>query len=121
MIEPMPFEITRTPLATGIVVLTPIGTMTMGSQLQRFESTVEELVKNHQNRIVADMSNVTYLDSSAIGALVGCQGVVKNSGGQFRLAGLTDRVAKIFRISGVEGVLLIDANREAAVAKLAAA
>jgi anti-anti-sigma factor len=94
--------------------------MTMGTQLQRFEWTVEELTKNQQNRIVADMSGISYLDSSAIGVLVGCQGIVKNAGGQFRLAGVTPRVAKIFKMSGVENVLLIDPTRDSAIAQFAA-
>jgi anti-sigma B factor antagonist len=94
--------------------------MTMGTQLQRFEWTVDEAVKNKQNRIVVDMAAITYLDSSAIGVLVGCQGVVKNSGGQFRLASITERVAKIFKLSGVESVLSVDPNKDAAIAKFAA-
>jgi anti-sigma B factor antagonist len=112
----MPFETNRTPLDSGVLVLILTGTMTMGTQLQRFEWMVEELTKSQQNRIVVDMSEITYVDSSAIGVLVGCYGTVKNSGGQFRLAGLTDRVAKIFKMGGVDTVLLIDANRDAAVA-----
>jgi anti-sigma B factor antagonist len=112
----MPFETNRTPLESGVLALTLSGTMTMGTQLQRFEWMVEELTKNQQNRIVVDMSGVTYVDSSAVGVLVACHGMVKQAGGQFRLAGLSDRVAKILKMAGVDMVLLIDPNRDAAVA-----
>jgi anti-sigma B factor antagonist len=115
----MPFETDRTTLESGILALTLSGTMTMGTQLQRFEWTVEELTRNQQNRIVVDMSAITYIDSSAIGVLVACQGMVKNAGGQLRLAGVTDRVAKILKLGGVESILLIDPTRADAVARFA--
>jgi anti-sigma B factor antagonist len=115
----MPFETNRTPLDSGVLALTLTGTMTMGTQLQKFEWMVEELTKNQQTRIVVDMSGITYIDSSAIGALVACHSLVKQSGGQFRLAGLNARVAKIFKMGGVDSVLLIDPTRDAAVAGFA--
>jgi anti-anti-sigma factor len=112
----MPFETDRTQLDSGVLLFTLSGTMTMGTQLQRFEWLVDELTKSQQNRIVVDMSGITYVDSSAIGVMVGCFGTVKNAGGQFRLAALNDRVAKIFKMGGVDTVLLIDPTRDAAVA-----
>jgi anti-sigma B factor antagonist len=115
----MPFDTNRTTLDTGVVLLTLTGTMTMGTQLQRFEWLIDELIKVGQNRVVADMGGISYLDSSAIGVLVGAQGVLKNAGGEFRLAGMADRVSKIFKLAGVDGVLNIDPNRDAALARFA--
>jgi len=116
----MPFDTNRSGAENGVVLLTLTGTMTMGTQLQRFEWQIDELIKSGQNRVVVDMSKITYLDSSAIGVLVGCQGVVRNSGGQFRMAALTDRVAKILKLAGVDQVLALDASRDSAIAHLAA-
>lgn len=112
----MPFETNRTPLDSGVLALILSGTMTVGPQLQRFEGMVGELTKSQQNRIVVDMSGITYVDSSAVGVLVACHGMVKKSGGQFRLAGLSDRVSRIFKMVGVDSILLIDSDRDAAVA-----
>jgi anti-sigma B factor antagonist len=115
----MPFELEQTTLDSGVVVLTLSGTMTMGNQLQRFEWTVEEATKNNQNRIVLDMSQIAYLDSSGIGVLVGCTGKVKSAGGQLRLAGVTDRVMSILKMTGVDRVLNLDLGKDAAIAALA--
>jgi len=116
----MPFDTNRTALDSGVVVLTLTGTMTMGTQLQRLEWLVDEIIKEKKDRVVADLSGISYVDSSAIGVLVACQSALKNAGGQFRLAGVTERVAKIFKLAGIERVLLIDANREASIAALGA-
>jgi anti-anti-sigma factor len=64
------------------------------------------------------MCQVSHLDSSAIGVLVACNGVLKNSGGQLRLAGVNPRIDTIFKITGVDGVLLRDATRDAAISAL---
>jgi anti-sigma B factor antagonist len=111
----MPFETERTSLESGVQVLALSGTMTMGNQLQKFEWLVEELSKGPEKRIVVDMSKITYLDSSAIGVLVGSHGLVRNAGGQFRLAGLSDRVVAIFKMTGLEGVLQSSPTRDEAV------
>ena len=91
----------------------------MGAQLQQLEWDINELVKNNQKRIAVDMGSVTYLDSSAIGALVGISGSTRTAGGQLRLAAVTDRVKTIFKMTGLERVLGVDASVEA-VGKLAA-
>ncbi len=116
----MPFEVERSALDSGIMVMTLSGTMTMGNQLQQLEWAIEELTKSDRKRIVFDMSHVTYLDSSALGVLVGCHSAVRRSGGQLRLAGVNKRVVSIFQMTGIEGVLSVDPTRDDSVAALAA-
>lgn len=116
----MLFELTRTVLDSGITVLALSGHMTVGGQLQKFEGTVKELIASNQNRIVVDLSRVSYLDSSAIGALVSCHSMARDSGGQLRLAGLADRVSTIFKMTGVDRLLTIDPTRDDAVAAFSA-
>lgn len=116
----MPFTTERNVLDSGIVVLKLAGTMTMGAQLQQLEWDIADLLKNNQKRIAVDMAAITYLDSSAIGAIVGASGSVRNGGGQLRLAAVTDRVKTIFKMTGLERVLGVDATVDEAVAKLAA-
>jgi anti-sigma B factor antagonist len=114
----MPFEVERTALDSGVTILALTGTMTMGNQLQELEWTVEELAKNAQNRIVFDMSRITYLDSSALGVLIGCHSTVQKSGGRLRIAGINDRVGAILKMTGVDTVLNFDATRDLSVAAL---
>ncbi len=114
----MAFDVVSNALESGVQVLALSGTMTMGSQLQRFEWMVENLMKEQHNRIVVDMSKISYLDSSAIGVMVACQGLAKNSGGQLRFAAVTDRVGMIFKMAGVAAILVVDTTTDGAVAAL---
>jgi anti-sigma B factor antagonist len=66
-----------------------------------------------------DMSKISYLDSSGIGVLVKCSALVKNSGGQLRLAAVEERVMATLRMLGLEGVLAISTSRDEAVSAIA--
>lgn len=114
----MPFEVERSALDSGVTVLALSGTMTMGNQLQELEWAVEELARAPQSRIVFDMERITYLDSSALGVLIGCHSAVHKAGGQLRIAGMNDRVCAILRMTGVDTVLRLDASRDHSVTAL---
>jgi anti-anti-sigma factor len=116
----MPIKIDSQALASGIQMLTLTGNMTLGKESQHFEWFVNDLLKTQKNRIIVDMSGVGYVDSSAIGILVACHSNVTSSGGQFRLTGVVARVAAIFKMTGVDRVLKIDATPQDAVGALAA-
>jgi len=116
----MQFEIERQVMDSGVLVLALSGTMTSTSPIRDFELLVEELAHNQQTRIVVDMAGISHIDSSAIGILVGSHMLVKESGGQLRLAALTDRVRTVFKIAGVENMLYLDPNRDFAVSALSA-
>lgn len=116
----MPFEVDRKNLDSGIVLIVLSGSLTMGNQLQKFEWDVLELMKNNQKRIVMDMSEVSYLDSSAIGVLVGCHGKVRDAGGELRISGVAPRVKMILQMTGLDQLLLLHSTRDEAVAAAAA-
>ena len=116
----MPFDVVRTTLDSGVIVLALSGSMTMGNQLLELERVVKGLITGNQKGIVVGMSKVSYLDSSAIGALVACHSNMKNSGGQLRLAGVTPRVSTVFKMTGVDKVLSLDPTREDSVSALSA-
>jgi len=104
----MALKVDRKSLESGIEVVTVSGSLTLGRDAQHFEWTIEDMIKNLQNRIVVDLSDVPFVDSAGIGILVGCHGKVTKSGGQFRLTGLTDRVLNVLRITKVDTILAMN-------------
>lgn len=114
----MPFEVERSALDSGVTVLALSGTMTMGNQLQELEWAVEELSRIPQSRVVFDMARITYLDSSALGVLIGCHSIMHKSGGQLRIAGINHRVGAILEMTGVDTVLSLDPSRDHSVTAL---
>jgi anti-sigma B factor antagonist len=59
---------------------------------------VKGCTKNGQVRLVIDMSDVDFVDSSGLGSLVACLRSVRGLGGDVRIAGLQDRVRAVFEL-----------------------
>jgi anti-sigma B factor antagonist len=62
--------------------------------------------------IVLDLREVTFLDSSALGVLVGALRRCRESGSQFRLVITSPRLLKIFEITGLTSVFDITGTLE---------
>lgn len=114
----MPLKVDRNTLSSGIEVFVLTGSLTLGREAQQFEETVAAVVKGQQVRIVADLREVSFVDSAGIGILVGCHGKVSAAGGQFRLAGLAARVQNVLRITKVDTLLWVDASPEDSIRAL---
>jgi len=89
----------------GISVVTVSGRLTLGRDVERLETVVEELVKQGQKRFVLDASTLDYADSAGIGTLVSCVTKVKKGGGELRMAGANPRVMRLLQMTGVDQLL----------------
>jgi anti-sigma B factor antagonist len=91
-----------------VEVLGLIGSLVFGRESPGLEEAVDNLLGEGRKRIVLDMTEVPYVDSSGLGVLVGCAEKAKASGGMVRLAGLTGRVMRTIQIAHLDLVLAID-------------
>ena len=84
-----------------------------------FRQEVVQLVQAGEHRLVVDLSGVEFLDSSGLGALVA---ILKSLGAQGALAvcGAQGAVLSLFRLTRMDKVFPIDADRRAALARLGA-
>jgi anti-sigma B factor antagonist len=69
----------------GVEIVKLIGRLCMGQPLDRFNSTMSELLRQSHNKIVLDVEEVPTIDSSGIGLLVRYLTTAKQSGGNIRL------------------------------------
>jgi anti-sigma B factor antagonist len=65
--------------------------------------------------IIADLSQVKYIDSSGLSAILIANRLCKDSNGNFILAGVTDHVMKLIKISQLDTVLDLVPTVEEAV------
>ena len=72
----------------------------------QFKERMREIIEIPSERVVFDMSKVTFLDSSGLGAVVS---VMKSLGPtrKLELSGLTPTVEKVFRLTRMDSVFLI--------------
>ncbi|MEO8241532.1 MAG: STAS domain-containing protein [bacterium] len=72
----------------------------------QFKERMREIVSEPSERVVLDMTNVGFLDSSGLGAIVA---VMKALGPlrRLELSGLTPTVEKVFRLTRMDSVFII--------------
>ena len=82
-----------------VTVIDAAGRITLGEGASAFREKIRELVNNNSKKILLNLGDVTYIDSSGIGELVSGFTTVTNSGGQLKLVGLSKRVKDLLQIT----------------------
>ncbi|MCS7044649.1 MAG: STAS domain-containing protein [Bryobacteraceae bacterium] len=82
-----------------VTVVDAAGRITLGEGSSAFRDTIKELVNKGQKKILVNLGEVTYIDSSGIGELVSGYTTVSNAGGQLKLLNLTKRVHDLLQIT----------------------
>lgn len=91
----------------GLVVLEISGRLVMGKEIGRLETVVKEQIEKGQKKFVFDLSSLEYTDSSGIGSLVSCLTAIRKSGGELRMAGVNERIQRLFQITGVNHLMAV--------------
>src|SRR5213075_3397211 len=79
-------------------------------------AALTEMIDKKPERLVVDLSAVTYIDSAGLAALIQAMQKVEGYGGKFRLAGLQETVRSIFEISRLDQVFQIFPDVDGALA-----
>jgi anti-sigma B factor antagonist len=73
-----------------------------------------EVVEAGAKRVVVDLSQVDFLDSSGLGVLVGALKRLRTAGGDLSLVCQQEKLLKIFRITALDRVFALHETVEAA-------
>jgi anti-sigma B factor antagonist len=96
------FDVTTTERGVGVV--TPKGRLNMVSA-RRLKELLADLVTGGTIRIVVDMAETTFLDSSGLGALIAGLKSARQAGGDLRIARPTPSVMTVFELTNLDKVL----------------
>ncbi len=79
-------------------------------------SSLAAMIEEKPARLVVDMSDVTYIDSSGLAVLIEAMQNIEAKGGKFMLAGLQPNVRPIFEIARLDQVFMIYPDVDLALA-----
>jgi anti-sigma B factor antagonist len=102
-----------------VAVLDISGRITLGEGNVMLRETVRGLVNQGTRRIVLNLADVQYMDSSGIGELVKTHTTVRNEGGQLRLVNLSKRVNDLLQLTRLSAVFDIERDEASAIKSLA--
>ena len=82
-----------------VSVVDVAGRITLGEGSSAMRDTLRDMVGKNQKKILLNLGEVSYIDSSGIGELVSGFTTVTNSGGQLKLLNLNKRVKDLLQIT----------------------
>jgi len=91
------------------------GKITLGEGSAMLRKMVRDLVTGGCRKILLNLADVDYIDSSGIGELVGAYTSVRNASGELKLVYLTKRVHDLIQITRLFTVFDVQADEAAAV------
>ena len=71
----------------------------LGDEIGQLRSAVRGLVADEKKKIILNLAEVDYIDSSGVGELVGCFTTVRNAGGELKLLNLTQKVHDVLHVT----------------------
>ena len=77
-----------------------------------------DAIESGKNRIVVDLSDTTFLDSTALGVLIGAVKRLRSREGALVIVNVDQNIAKTFEITGLDQIFTILSTRDDAIAAL---
>jgi len=99
----------------GVTIVDLSGRITLGEGSVVLRDTIRDLVSKGKNKILLNLADVTYIDSSGIGELVSAFTTVRNQGGELKLLKLTKKVHDLLQITKLYTVFDIKDDEAVAV------
>lgn len=88
----------------AVTIVDVTGRLALGEAADALHDTVRGLVQQGHRRIVVNLGEVSYMDSSGLGALVSAHTSLSRNGGGLKLLHLTRRLENLLMISRLHGV-----------------
>jgi anti-sigma B factor antagonist len=99
----------------GITIVDLSGRITLGEGSVILRDTVKDLLGKGQKKILLNLGDVSYIDSSGIGELVSAFTSVRNQGGELKLLHLTKKVHDLLQITKLYTVFDVKDDEAAAI------
>ena len=98
-----------------VSVVDVAGRITLGEGSSALRDALRDMVTKGQKKILLNLGDVSYIDSSGIGELVSGFTSVTNSGGQLKLLNLTKRVQDLLQITKLNTVFDVHDSEVSAI------
>jgi len=109
------FEITDRKVDDDTHVLAVTGEIDLFTAPE-FKQRMSALIDAGRSRVVVDLTQTTFIDSSSLGVLIGAHRRLKLRGGALLVVCDSEAIAKTFKITGLDGVFTLAASVDEALA-----
>jgi len=99
----------------GVAVVDMSGRIILGEGSVVLRDTIRDLIGKGNKKILLNLGDVTYIDSSGIGELVSAFTAVRREGGELKLLNLTKKVHDLLQITKLYTVFDIKDDEATAI------
>ncbi len=99
----------------GVTIVDLSGRITLGEGSVLLRDTVRDIISKGNKKILLNLADVNYIDSSGIGELVSAFTTVRNQGGELKLLRLTKKVHDLLQITKLYTVFDVKDDESAAI------
>jgi anti-sigma B factor antagonist len=99
-----------------VQILDCSGKITLGEGTMAVRNTVMDVLKEGGKKIILNLADVNYIDSSGIGELVRTYITVSSGGGELKLLSLTKKIQELLQITKLLTVFQVYDSESAALA-----
>jgi anti-sigma B factor antagonist len=85
--------------AGGVAIVDLAGRLTLGEGSGTLRNAVKDLIGRGEKKILLNMKDVSYLDSSGLGEMVGAYASVTNAGGEIKLLHTQNRIHDLLQVT----------------------
>jgi anti-sigma B factor antagonist len=98
-----------------VTIIEAAGRITLGENVEILRDQMRQLAGKGRRKILMNLAEVTYIDSSGIGEMVSCYTTLSNLGGTVKLLKLTRRVRDLLQITKLYTVFEVFEDESEAV------
>ncbi|MBN2103092.1 STAS domain-containing protein [bacterium] len=108
----MNFDVTE---ERGVILIILNGEMVGGPDATALSEKLHDLITDNKKKIMLDMSEVRWMNSSGLGILIGALNTIRKADGNLKLFGLTDKPRHLLKITQLDKVFDICQTKEEAI------
>lgn len=82
-----------------VIILDVKGRIVLGDEIQDLRDSVRRILDEGKKKIILNLADVDYMDSSGVGELVSAFTTVRNAGGELKLLKLSPKVEDILHVT----------------------
>jgi anti-sigma B factor antagonist len=107
---------TSTRQVDGVTIVDLSGRITLGEASVVVRDVINDLMSNGNKKILLNLAEVNYVDSSGIGVLVSSLSSVRKQGGELKLLNITKRIRDLLQITKLYSLFDIKDDEATALA-----
>lgn len=96
---------------TDLKIISPQGILD-GTQAKEFRAEVDQSLRDGSKTILVDFKDITFMDSSGLGALVLALKAIRSQGSKIMLCSINEQIQMLFELTSMDKVFEIFADVE---------